>query len=115
MAAGDTADTIAKAYLDLTEVYRAKDLAAEISRRTPVLSPGTQVEIPDLLAAPYRSPEEDRLRWPPERALKGVFITGIFAGYYWPETIDKIASHGPERGGPRRARTTWAPSCTRPT
>jgi hypothetical protein len=94
VAAGDTANTLAKAYLDLTNVYRAKDLATEITKHAPSLSIGGEVEIPGLLSAPYKSPEDDRLRWPPERALKGVFITGLFAGLYWPETIAKLAGHG---------------------
>ena len=89
VAAGDTAASIAKAYLDLTTVYRAKDLAAEIARAAPALAPGSRVEIPYLLAAPYASPEEERLRWPSDVALKGVFISGIFAGIYWPETLEK--------------------------
>jgi hypothetical protein len=88
----DTADSIAKAYLDLTDVYRARDLSALIAK-TP-LKAGAEVAIPKLLAAPYKSPKEDRLRWPPEKALRGVFVTGGFAAMYWPETIDKLATHG---------------------
>jgi hypothetical protein len=93
VAQGDTAESIAKAYLDLTDVYRARDLAALVAKG-PSLKAGTDVVIPKLLAAPYKSPEEDRLRWPPERALRGVFVTGGFAAMYWPETIDKLATHG---------------------
>ncbi len=92
LGADDTPLTIAKAYLDLTDVYRAEDLAKEIAKRAPVLTPGTLLEIPDLLTEPPKSPDEDRLRWPAERALKGVYISGIFAGYYWPETLDKLGS-----------------------
>jgi hypothetical protein len=92
VVAGETALTIAKAYLDVTDVYQAKDLAAEISKHTPNLPVGARVEIPRLLTEPYRTPEEDRLRWPPERALKGVYISGIFAGLFWPETIEKLSA-----------------------
>jgi hypothetical protein len=88
----DSPLTIAKAYLDLTDVYRSEDLAKEIAKRSPVLTPGAPLEIPHLLAEPPKSPDDDRLRWPAERALKGVYISGIFAGYYWPETIDKLGS-----------------------
>jgi len=94
VSAGDTADSIAKAYLDLTDVYRARDLAALIAKAAPALTAGAEVPIPKLLSAPYRSPEQDRLGWPPERALRGVFVTGGFAAMYWPETIDKLATHG---------------------
>ena len=91
VAPGDTALTIANAYLDITTVYRAKDLAAEIAKRGP-LTPGSAVEIPHVVTAPYRTPDEDRLGWPPDRALKGVFITGVYAGAFWPETIEKVAA-----------------------
>ena len=94
VAPGETADTIARAYLDVTDVYRARDLAAQITKRAPALGPGAEIEIPGIVPAPYKSPEEDRLRWPPERALRGVFITGNFAGYYWPEVIQKLSTHG---------------------
>jgi len=80
VAPDETALTIAKAYLDVTDVYQAKDLAGEIGKHAPNLTVGARVEIPRLLSEPYRSPEEDRLRWPAERALKGVYISGIFAG-----------------------------------
>jgi hypothetical protein len=90
----DTPLTIANAYLDLTDVYRAKDLAAEIAKAHPTLSPGHLIQIPHLLAAPYRNPQEDRLPWAADRPVKGVFISGIYAGSFWPETLDKLASHG---------------------
>jgi hypothetical protein len=92
--ADDTALTIANAYLDVTDIYRAKDLAAEIAKRHPTIAVGDRIEIPHLLPAPYSSPEEGRLPWPDDRALRGVFISGVFAGAFWPETVDKLASHG---------------------
>jgi hypothetical protein len=94
VAADDTALTIAKAYLDLTDVYLAKDLAAEITKLHPNLAVGERIAIPHLLLAPYKTPEEDRLRWPDDRAMKGVFISGVFAGAFWPETLERLASHG---------------------
>ncbi len=94
VAVGDTALTIAKAYLDLTDVYRAKDLAADLAKKTPNPLPGSQVEIPHLLSEPYTSPDEGRIAWPADRALKGVFISGVFAGQFWQETVDKVATHG---------------------
>ena len=93
VAPNDTAQTLANAYLDITSVYRARDLAAEIAKRGP-LTPGSTVEIPRVLSAPYKSPEEDRLAWPADRALRGVFITGVYGGAFWPETIEKVAARG---------------------
>jgi hypothetical protein len=92
--AGDSALTIAKAYLDLTDVYRAKDLAAAIAKEYPDLHPGVEVRIPHLLTAPFRSPEEDRMAWPMDHALRGIYITGETAGMAWPETIERIHAHG---------------------
>ncbi len=89
-AAGDTARSIARAYLDLTDVYFADDLAKAIAGQHASLKAGTSVAIPRLLSEPYKSPEDDRLRWPPERALKGVYISGLFAGAYWPATLQKL-------------------------
>jgi hypothetical protein len=91
VAQGDTALSIAKAYLDLTDIYRAKDLAAEITKSAD-LAPGAKVTIPHLLKAPYEDPDKGRMGWPQDRALRGVFITGAFAGIFWPETIEKLAS-----------------------
>jgi hypothetical protein len=91
---GDTALSIATMYLDLTTVYRAKDLAKEIVQSGASLAPGSKVEIPHLLDAPYKEPDQDRLGWPEDRALRGVFITGAFASLYWPETIEKLATRG---------------------
>jgi len=93
-ASGDTALTIARAYLDLTDVYRAKDLAAMIAKQDPDLRPGTEVRIPNLVAAPLRSPEEDRLPWTADRALKGIYLTGGTAGATWPEIVEQVHAHG---------------------
>ncbi len=94
VAAGDTALTIAKAYLDLTDVYRAKDLAAAIAKQDRELRPGIEVRIPRLLAAPYRGPDEDRIAWPADRTLKGIYILGETAGATWPETLERVRAHG---------------------
>ncbi len=90
--AGDTAASIATAYLDLTDVYEAKELAALIAHEHTTLGAGTKVVIPRQLAEPYKDPEEGRLRWPKERALRGVFITGPYAGIRWIDTLDKLAA-----------------------
>ena len=92
IAASDTHASIAAAYLDLTSVYHAKDLAAQIQKRAPILTAGQTVEIPGLLTAAYKDPEHDRLGWPEDKALRGVFITGVYAGLYWAKTIDQVAA-----------------------
>ena len=94
VATGDTALTIAKQYLHLTDVYGARDLAAAIAKENRDFRAGTEVRIPHLLAAPYREPADDRIAGPPDRPLKGIYLTGVTAGLMWPEMLDRIRSHG---------------------
>jgi hypothetical protein len=90
VAPGDTSQSIAKAYLDVTDVYYAKDLAAMIAKHGPLVA-GTSVEIPHVLAAPYKDPEHDRMRWPADRHMNGIFITGAYAAILWPETLEHLS------------------------
>ena len=46
VAAGDTYPAIAAAYLDLTEIYTASELARAIERKNPSLVAGSKIEIP---------------------------------------------------------------------
>ncbi len=92
VAAGDTPLSIATAYVNLTDVYRAKELAAILTKDNGELAPGQRVTIPHLLSEPYKEPDKSRLPWPEDHALKGIFITGAYAGLYWPETINKLAA-----------------------
>jgi hypothetical protein len=94
VAPGETALTIAQAHLDLTDVYRAKDLAVAIAKENPDLHAGAEARIPHLLAAPSRSPEEDRMVWPADRALKGIYLTSGTAGASWPEMVERVHAHG---------------------
>jgi hypothetical protein len=89
---GDTHASIAQAYLDVTGVYSAKELTAILQKQSPSLAAGTPLEIPNLLKEPYKDPEHDRLGWPEDKALRGVFITGTYAGLYWAQTIEKLAA-----------------------
>jgi hypothetical protein len=89
---GDTAATVAAAYLDLTDVYDAKDLANVLAKEHKVLELGSTIEIPHLLSAPYKGPDEDRLGWPADKSLRGVFVTGAYAQIRWVDTLDKLAA-----------------------
>ncbi|WP_394837494.1 putative glycoside hydrolase [Pendulispora rubella] len=88
----DTHLSIAKAYLDITDVYLADDLEKELKKKSPRLS-GT-VEIPHVLSEPYKDPEHDRLGWPEDKTLRGIFLVGAMAAKPWIETLDRVASHG---------------------
>jgi hypothetical protein len=89
---GDTFLSIATAYLDVTDVYYAKDLAALIAKQSPALVVGARIEIPRLITEPYKDPEHDRMRAPADRAIHAVFITGAYARILWPDTIEKLAA-----------------------
>jgi hypothetical protein len=92
VVAGDTPLSVAKAYLDVTDIYSATDLATEIGKRG--LTPGGTLEIPHLIAEPYLEPEKHRLGWPADKALRGVFITGPYAAIAWVKTLDALAARG---------------------
>jgi hypothetical protein len=92
VGAGDTVQSIADAYLDLTDVYSAKELAGILAKEHKGLEVGGTVEIPHLLTAPYKEPDEDRIGWPKDRVLRGVFITGAYAQIRWVDTLDKLAA-----------------------
>ena len=92
VTAGDTAQSIAEAYVDITDVYDSKDLAAAIVKAAPIPAPGGHVEIPHVLTAPYLDAEAGRLGWPEDRALRGVFVTGPYAAIRWVDTLDKLAA-----------------------
>lgn len=95
VAAGDTPDSVAKAYVEVTSIYDAKDLAQEITKRAGrTLAPGTKLEIPAVLTERPKDPLEGRLGWPEDKVLRGVFVTGPYAGIRWVDTLDKLAERG---------------------
>ncbi len=79
-AAGDTAQTLAKAYLDVSDVYFTDDFATEIAkaaRKANVsIRAGARVPIPHLIAEPYKTGDDARLGWPEDKALRGLYIRG---------------------------------------
>jgi len=76
--ADDTYWSIAAAYLDLTDTYLTSDLEKALRRSPNATKPelGETVTIPTLLSAAPKSPEEGRLGWPEDRALRGLYIRG---------------------------------------
>jgi hypothetical protein len=89
-SAKDTAYSIAKSYLALTETYLAVDLAKAISP----IKPGKTVTIPNLVSAVPKSPAEDRLAWPEDRALRGIYLGGRDALGSWEDTLKKLEARG---------------------
>jgi len=90
---GDTAQSIAQTYVGITDIYDAKDLATAMTKSGARLGPGARIEIPHLVKAPTPDdPEAGRLGWPADRVLRGVFVTGPYAGIRWVDTLDKLAA-----------------------
>lgn len=94
VAPGDTAASIAAAYLELTEIYSAVDLAKAIEKKYPSLIAGQKIEIPSPLTHAIRDPREEKLGWPEDRALRALFMTGPYARDKWTESLDKMAPRG---------------------
>lgn len=90
--AGESAESIAKAYLALTEIYYERDLAKEIAKKNP--TPGAKIEIPGVITRAIKDPKEERLGWPEDKILRGVFVTGSYASVQWPQILDKLAERG---------------------
>jgi hypothetical protein len=89
---GDTAASIAKEYLELTEIYAEGDFAKALSKLN--LTPGAKIVIPRPLTRVPRDPKEERLGWPEDQALRGVFVTGPYASIRWADTVEKVEDHG---------------------
>ncbi len=91
---GESIATIAAAYLPVTEWYRAEELAAGIGKTNANVSPGATITIPRPLTRVLHDPKEDRLGWPEDKILRGVFVTGSYASIRWADTVEKVADHG---------------------
>jgi LysM repeat protein len=96
VAAGETFTSIAAAYLPISELYTANELANAIGKKNPSGAVvGKTIEIPGLVTRVVRDdPKEERLGWPEDKALRGVFISGPYAGIKWVETLDKLQERG---------------------
>jgi hypothetical protein len=97
---GDTWQSIAKAYVDLTLVYFIDDLAKEIAKanlpesKKGVLE-GMRLKIPALVAEPFKTGDRERLAWPEDQHLRGFYVRGDSAarrGFI--EMLDKMAARG---------------------
>jgi hypothetical protein len=83
----ETLESVARKYLDLTDVYFGSDLAIAIAKtngtrgRTDApLKPGVRLAIPHLLAEPYKTGDAERLGWPEDGKLTGLYLRGDTAG-----------------------------------
>lgn len=94
VSAGDTYPALAAAYLDLTEIYTANDLARAIEKRNPALVAGAKIEIPSVITRVPRDPREEKLGFPEDKTLRALFMTGPFTAQKWVDSLDKMAARG---------------------
>ena len=100
MRTGETWQSIAEAYLDLTSVYDAGDLAKEIvqsnlpeSKRG--ATAGMRVSIPHVLTSAPKSGSAERIGVPKDGVMKGIYVRGSTAGARtYPALLDRVASRG---------------------
>lgn len=96
VAPGQSLNAIVAAYLPLSDLYKPAELASAIAKKNPGgVAPGKKIEIPRLTTRViHENPQDERLGWPEDRVLRGVFVTGPYAGIRWVDTLDKLAERG---------------------
>ncbi|MFI5301476.1 MAG: putative glycoside hydrolase [Polyangiales bacterium] len=91
---------IAALYLELTDVYSAPELAEEIAKaqkkpRWASLAKGTEVAVPRALQSLPVDVAKNRLGWPSDGSMRGLYLTGeMAAAESFPKLLDKVAEHG---------------------
>ena len=99
---GDTVDTIAASYLDLTDVYLAADLASLIAHENGTkhgpLAEGARLTIPRLVARPYETGDKARLPAGDLATTRGLYVRGSTAGApQFMTMLDRMADRGIEQ------------------
>jgi hypothetical protein len=96
----ETVADVAEAYLELTNVYLADDLAQAIRDEnrlgsTDTLAPGVNLQIPSIVGAVPKPPSESRLGWPEDKNLRGLHLRGqVAAGKSFPRVLDAMSVRG---------------------
>ena len=90
----ETAASIAKAYLPLSDIYLSADLAATITKESRSLKVGSTITIPEPVQLPYGTPEEERLPWPADKKLRAIYLGGRDALGSWEGTLDRMQARG---------------------
>jgi hypothetical protein len=89
----DTAQSVAKAFLSVSDTYYPDELAQQIVKANKGFS-GT-ITIPHIVSKAYSDdPKTERLGWPEDKTMKGVFVTGPYAQIRWIDVLDKSAERG---------------------
>jgi hypothetical protein len=96
---GQSLIKVALAYLDLSDIYLLSDFADAIGKSNPKsrysLKPGTELVIGHLIREPYKTGDRERLGWPDDKTLRGVYMRGDTAGGpSYTSILDHLAEHG---------------------
>lgn len=85
----ESIQSIAKEYLDLTDIYLWDDLMMELSKQGAVFA-GKKIKIPHLLTEAYKTPDEERWQWPADKALRAIYLGGIYAVHPLQQTLERM-------------------------
>jgi hypothetical protein len=97
---GDTFAKIAEAYLEFSEIYLVRDLQKAIVEARPLgeatpLKAGERIAIPSVVARAPKSADEERLGWPEDKALRGVYVRGSTAATpLFMALLERMAARG---------------------
>ncbi|MGH7283402.1 MAG: putative glycoside hydrolase, partial [Polyangiaceae bacterium] len=87
--AKESLQSIAKEYLDLTDIYLWDDLMMELSKQGAVFV-GKKIKIPHVVTEAYKTPDEERWAWPADKALRAIYLGGIYAVHPLQATLERM-------------------------
>jgi hypothetical protein len=97
---GDSLPAIADAYVELTDIYLARELGKAIQKENPHFrgtapSPGERIVIPAVVKRAPKAADDERIGWPEDKQLRGVYVRGGTAGgsLFMP-LLDRLAERG---------------------
>jgi hypothetical protein len=100
-AADDTYASIASAYVDLTDIYLTSDVEKAIRKENSIGAyatqpkPGDRITIPSIVKSAPKSPEDERLAWPEDRSLRGLYVRGYTAqSSLYTAVLSRMAKRG---------------------
>jgi hypothetical protein len=97
---GDSLPSIADAYVELTDIYLARELGKAIQKENPTFraatpAPGERIVIPAVVKRAPKAADDERIGWPDDKQLRGVYVRGGTAGgsLFLP-LLDRLAERG---------------------
>ena len=94
---GEIPATLAHAYLPLADVYFEDDYAAEITksaRKEGGFIPGHKIHVPHLWNEAFKGADDERLGWPQDHVIRGLYIRGGTAARpFFRFILDQMVKH----------------------